>query len=124
MRTATAPARPGSAPKRVSVGVKKARAPFIPCGVDEPELTVIAEIGRYHGTFVFDFTDVALIDTMATKTLASFVHKLRRAHTRVFIAGTRSGVRRTLLASGCTTRRFFARALSPTPARLCKLHGP
>jgi hypothetical protein len=41
MRTATAPARPGSAPKRVSVGVKKARVPFIPCGVDEPELNAM-----------------------------------------------------------------------------------
>ncbi len=30
-----------TAPKRVSVGVKKARVPFIPCGVDEPEPTVM-----------------------------------------------------------------------------------
>jgi sulfate permease, SulP family len=60
----------------------------------------LAQIGQYPGTFVFDFTDIALIDTTAAKALESFVHKLRRAQTHVFIAGARASVRRTLLASG------------------------
>jgi sulfate permease, SulP family len=60
----------------------------------------LAEIGKYPSTFVFDFTDVPLIDTTAAKALESFVHKLRRADTHVYIAGARSGVRGTLLASG------------------------
>jgi SulP family sulfate permease len=58
------------------------------------------EIGQYPRTFVFDLADVPLMDTTAAKALEAFVHKLRRDDTRVFIAGARAGVRRTLLAAG------------------------
>lgn len=51
-------------------------------------------------TFVFDFNDVPLIDTTAAKALEGFVQKLQRANTQVFIAGARTGVRRTLIAAG------------------------
>jgi MFS superfamily sulfate permease-like transporter len=49
---------------------------------------------------VFDFNDVPLIDTTAAKALEGFVQKLQRANTQVFIAGARTGVRRTLIAAG------------------------
>jgi SulP family sulfate permease len=41
-----------------------------------------------------------LIDTTAAKALEAFVSKLRRTGTRVYIAGARPSVRRTLLSSG------------------------
>jgi SulP family sulfate permease len=61
---------------------------------------VLDRIGAYPATFVFDFSEVPLIDTTAAKALEAFVHKLRRAGTRVCIAGARPSVRRTLLSSG------------------------
>jgi sulfate permease, SulP family len=57
-------------------------------------------IGQYPRAFVFDFSDVSLIDTTAAKALAAFVRKLRRADTHVSIVQARPSVRRTLLAAG------------------------
>ena len=49
--------------------------------------TALDRIGRYPRTFVFDFSDVPMMDTTAAKALEAFVHKLRRAGTQVCIAG-------------------------------------
>jgi SulP family sulfate permease len=57
-------------------------------------------IGQYPRMFVFDFSEVPLIDSTAAKALEAFVHKLRKAQTQVCIAGARPGVRRILLSAG------------------------
>ncbi len=62
--------------------------------------TALDRIGPYPRAFVFDFADVAMIDTTAVKSLEAFVHKLRKVGTEVCIAGARPGVKRTLLSSG------------------------
>jgi SulP family sulfate permease len=69
-------------------------------GVTANISTVLDRIGTYPHTFVFDFSEVPLIDTTAAKALEAFVSKLRRAGTQVYIAGARPGVRGTLLSSG------------------------
>ena len=61
---------------------------------------VLDRIGAYPATFVFDFSEVTLIDTTAAKALEAFAHKLRRAGMRVYIAGARPSVRRTLQSCG------------------------
>jgi sulfate permease, SulP family len=61
---------------------------------------VLNEIGKYPRIFVFDFTDVALMDTTAAKSMKMIVRKLRRADTRVFIASAGVKVRSTLMAAG------------------------
>jgi SulP family sulfate permease len=77
------------------------------------------EIGQYPKTFVFDFSDVPLIDTTAAKALEGFVHKLRRANTQVFVAGARTGVRRTLLSAGMgVTQVLYASTVEGVRARL------
>jgi sulfate permease, SulP family len=77
------------------------------------------EIGQYPKTFVFDFTDVPLIDTTAAKALEGFVHKLQRANTQVFVAGARTGVQRTLLAAGMRVPEvLFASTVDCARARL------
>ena len=57
-------------------------------------------VGVYPRVFVFDLGEVPLIDATAARALKVFVHKLRRAGTKVFVAGARRNVRRTLLISG------------------------
>ncbi len=57
-------------------------------------------VGRYPRVFILDFSEVPLIDTTAAKSLAAFVHKLRRAETQVRLAGARPSVRRVLLTAG------------------------
>jgi sulfate permease, SulP family len=57
-------------------------------------------VGRYPSAFVFDFSDVSLIDTTAARALAAFVRKLQRANTHVTIAQAPPSVRRVLLAAG------------------------
>jgi sulfate permease, SulP family len=57
-------------------------------------------VGAYPRVFVFDFSDVPLIDATAARTLKVFVRKLRRAGATVFVAGARRNVRRALLISG------------------------
>jgi SulP family sulfate permease len=57
-------------------------------------------LGRYPRVFVFDFSDVPLVDSTAARALEAFVHKLHRHRALVYIVGTRPGVRRVLIASG------------------------
>jgi SulP family sulfate permease len=64
-------------------------------------------IGKYPHAFVFDFSEVPLIDSTAAKALEAFVHKLRKAQTQVCIAGARPGVRRTLLSAGLHEPEVF-----------------
>jgi SulP family sulfate permease len=64
-------------------------------------------IGRYPRDLVFDFADVSLIDTTAAKALETFVRKLRRANTRVFIAEARPAVRRALLMAALREPEVF-----------------
>ena len=64
-------------------------------------------IGKYPHTFVFDFSEVPLIDSTAAKALEAFVQKLRKAQTQVCIAGARPSVRRTLLSAGLHEPEVF-----------------
>jgi sulfate permease, SulP family len=57
-------------------------------------------VGAYPRVFVFDLSEVPLIDATAARALKVFVRKLGRAGTKVFVAGARRNVRRTLLISG------------------------
>jgi sulfate permease, SulP family len=82
-------------------------------------------VGAYPRVFVFDLSEVPLIDATAGRALKVFVRKLGRAGTKVFVAGARRNVRRTLLISGLSKPdvlyvRAVADALeksvSPSPA--------
>jgi sulfate permease, SulP family len=57
-------------------------------------------IGQQPKVFVLDFANVPLVDSTAANALDGFVHKLKRAGTEVYFAGTNSGVRRMLLLAG------------------------
>jgi SulP family sulfate permease len=61
---------------------------------------VLDRIGEHPKIFVLDFTDVSLVDTTAAKVLEGFVRKLNQGGTKVYFAGARKSVRRTLLAAG------------------------
>jgi SulP family sulfate permease len=61
---------------------------------------VLDRIGERPKVFVLDFTDVPLADSTAARALERFVHKLQGSGTRVYIAGARKSVRRTLLIAG------------------------
>jgi len=75
-------------------------------------------IGKYPQTFVFDFSEVPLIDSTAAKALEAFVHKLGKAQTQVCIAGARPGVRRTLLSAGLHEPEvFYAGTVADARAR-------
>ena len=50
--------------------------------------------------FVLDFTEVPLVDSTAAKTLEGFAQRLHRSGTKIYFAGTRKSVRRTLLVAG------------------------
>lgn len=74
---------------------------------------------------MFDLSEAPLIDASAARALKVFVRKLGRAGTKVFVAGARRNVRRTLLISGLSKPdvlyvRAVADALeksvSPSPA--------
>ena len=62
--------------------------------------SVLDRIGAHPKVFILDFTDVPLVDSTAAKSLEGFVRKLRNGGTRVYFAGARQSVRRTLLATG------------------------
>ncbi|MEQ1577293.1 MAG: SulP family inorganic anion transporter [Hyphomicrobium sp.] len=62
--------------------------------------SVLDRIGEHPKIFVLDFTEVPLVDSTAAKALEGFVHKLHRSGTKVFFAGARKSVRRTLLVAG------------------------
>ncbi len=57
-------------------------------------------VGANPRVFVFDLSEVPLIDATAARALKVFVRKLGRTGTKVFVAGARRNVRRTLLVSG------------------------
>ncbi len=61
---------------------------------------VLERIGTRPKTFILDFRDVPFIDTTAARMLETFVRKLQRAGTGVYLAGTLPAVRRTLLNAG------------------------
>lgn len=61
---------------------------------------VLDRIGERPKVFVFDFSDVPLVDSTAAKAFEAFVHKLDAAGTRVYVAGARKSVRRTLFIAG------------------------
>jgi sulfate permease, SulP family len=84
---------------------------------------VLDGIGKYPRAFVFDFSEVPLIDITAAKVLEAFAHKLRRMDTQVYIAGARPGARRALLSAGLREPEVFytgtvsdARERARTPA--------
>jgi SulP family sulfate permease len=60
----------------------------------------LERIGKYPSTFVFDLSDVPLIDRTAARALKAFADKLARAKTLVCIAGARPAVERTLEGAG------------------------
>jgi SulP family sulfate permease len=62
--------------------------------------TVLDRIGSHPKIFVLDFQEVPLIDSTAANTLRGFLKKFRRADTRVYFAGARKNVRRTLIDAG------------------------
>ena len=62
--------------------------------------TVLDRIGEHPKVFILDFTDVPLVDSTAAKALERFVHKLTSSGTRVYIAGARRSVIRSLLLAG------------------------
>ena len=62
--------------------------------------TVLDRIGLHPKIFVLDFHEVPLIDSTAAATLRGFLKKLTRGGTRVYVAGARHGVRRTLITAG------------------------
>ncbi|MCW6513087.1 SulP family inorganic anion transporter [Lichenifustis flavocetrariae] len=75
-------------------------------------------VGRYPSTFVLDMVDVPMIDTTAAKALETFVDKLLRANTTVFVAGARVSVRRTLLQAGLHEPQVrYARTVDETRSR-------
>jgi sulfate permease, SulP family len=57
-------------------------------------------IGVHPKVFILDMTDVPLIDTTAARMLGEFAEKLKRSGTKVYLAGARRSVRRTMLAAG------------------------
>ena len=61
---------------------------------------VLDRMGERPKVFVFDFSDVPLVDSTAVKALEAFAHKLQSAGTRVYVAGARKSVRRALLIAG------------------------
>jgi SulP family sulfate permease len=62
--------------------------------------TVLDRVGAPPKAFVLDFSNVPLIDSTAANTLRGFVRKLERTGTRIYFAGARPAIRRTLVASG------------------------
>jgi SulP family sulfate permease len=61
---------------------------------------VLERIGERPKVFVLDFSDVPLIDSSGAKALEAFAHKLDAAGTRVYVAGARKSVRRSLFVAG------------------------
>jgi sulfate permease, SulP family len=62
--------------------------------------TVLDRVGAAPRTFVLDFSNVPLIDITAANALRGFARKLERSGTRIYFAGARPIVRRTLQAAG------------------------
>ena len=62
--------------------------------------TVLDRVGAPPRSFVLDFSNVPLIDITAANALRGFVQKLDRSGTRIYFAGARPTVRKTLEATG------------------------
>jgi MFS superfamily sulfate permease-like transporter len=62
--------------------------------------TVLDRVGAPPRSFVLDFSNVPLIDITAANALRGFVQKLERSETRIYFAGARAAVRKTLEATG------------------------
>ncbi len=62
--------------------------------------TVLDRVGAPPKSFVLDFSNVPLIDITAANALRGFVQKLERSGTRIYFAGARPAVRKTLEATG------------------------
>ncbi|MEQ1715463.1 MAG: SulP family inorganic anion transporter [Hyphomicrobium sp.] len=62
--------------------------------------SVLDRIGAHPKVFVLDFSDVPLVDSTAAKSLDALVHRLSHSGTKVYFAGARQGVRKTLLGAG------------------------
>ncbi|MBM3544078.1 MAG: STAS domain-containing protein [Alphaproteobacteria bacterium] len=62
--------------------------------------SVLERIGQQPRVLVLDFSDVPMVDSTAARALENFAHKLAHAGTLVFLAGTTSRVRRSLLRAG------------------------
>ena len=62
--------------------------------------TVLDRVGAPPRSFVLDFSNVPLIDVTAANALRGFVQKLERSGTRIYFAGARPTVRKTLEATG------------------------
>ena len=62
--------------------------------------TVLDRVGAPPRSFVLDFSNVPLVDITAANALRGFVQKLERSGTRIYFAGARPTVRKTLEATG------------------------
>jgi sulfate permease, SulP family len=62
--------------------------------------TVLDRVGAPPRSFVLDFSNVPLVDITAANALRGFVQKLERSGTRIYFAGARAAVRKTLEAMG------------------------
>jgi SulP family sulfate permease len=62
--------------------------------------SVLDRIGEHPKVFVLDFSDVPLVDSTAAKSLETLVHRLNHSGTKIYFAGARKSVRRTLLVAG------------------------
>ncbi len=57
-------------------------------------------IGVHPRIFILDMTDVPLVDSTAARMLGEFATNLTRSGTKVYFAGARKSVRRTMLIAG------------------------
>jgi SulP family sulfate permease len=57
-------------------------------------------IGQHPKAYVIDFSGVPVIDSTAAATIEGFARKARRQGARLYLTGTRSPIRRVLLAHG------------------------
>jgi MFS superfamily sulfate permease-like transporter len=73
-------------------------------------------------SFVLDFCNVPLIDITAANALRGFVQKLERSGTRIYFAGARPAVRKTLEATGFREPTIRYAATAGAALELAKTH--
>lgn len=64
--------------------------------------TVLDRIGTPPKALILDFHDVPLVDSSGAHALHAFVARMRRAGTKLIVAGARPSVRRALINAGVT----------------------
>jgi SulP family sulfate permease len=69
-------------------------------GATSTVIATLDRMGQLPKAFVFDFSDVPLVDSTAAKGLEGFALKLHKSGTAFVIAGSRPFVRRTLIRAG------------------------